>query len=160
MTARFVLALGGPGVVISDKALAAMDRFRQLRPNDKEAGGQLFATFDGGDTVIAEATGPKWLDRRSRHGFRPNRLLQQFEIRERYARALHFVGDWHTHPEAIPSPSFEDLRNMTDCYERSLHDLRAFIMLIVGTAPAPGGLHVALVDGSAVQTMIPDESST
>lgn len=141
-------------MVLTDAALAAMNRFRQTGPRDKEAGGQLFARFDGTDTVIVEATSPKWLDRRNRYGFWPNRWIQQREIRERYTRGLHFVGDWHTHPEPIPYPSQEDFRNMQECFRHSLHDLHAFVMIVVGTAQAPAGLHVTLIEQNTIRVMI------
>lgn len=149
---RFALpGFNGPCVLITDEALAIIERFRQLGHRDGEAGGQLFAQFDGADTIICEATPPRWLDRRTRYGFLPNRWLERREIHKRYARGLHFVGDWHTHPQPIPHPSRDDVRSMTECYRQSLHDLRAFILIIVGTDPTPKGLYVALVGASAVR---------
>jgi len=106
---RYVLTLGETSVIISDEAIATMIRFRQLGSPQKEAGGQLFGRFDGSRTIIVEATSPKWLDRRGRAILHPNRWLQQREMRARYARGLHFIGDWHTHPEKNPQPSKEDL---------------------------------------------------
>jgi integrative and conjugative element protein (TIGR02256 family) len=156
MSLRFVIMHGGPAIILSDEALATMDRFRQINPRDKEAGGQLFARIEGIDTVIVEATPPGWLDRRARYRFWPNCWFQQREIRDRYAKGLHFVGDWHTHPEAMPRPSCEDIRNMVECFKASLHDLRAFVMIVVGTASAPEGLHVALIDGHDMLRLDPD----
>lgn len=153
MTLRYTLSSAGPAIILSDPALATFNRFRQRSCRAKEAGGQLFARFDGVDTLLLEATPPKWLDRRGRNGFVPNRWMQQREIRTRHALGLHFVGDWHTHPEPIPHPSREDIFSMIDCFRRSLHDLRAFVLIVVGTEPAPDGLYVAIIDGSSVQPM-------
>ena len=159
LSPRFVLKPGGPAVIITDAALATMNRFRQIRPRDKEAGGQLFALFDGADTVIVEATPPKSTDYRARREFRPNRWLQQREIRDRHARGSHFVGDWHTHPEPVPRPSTEDIGNMMECFSQSQHDLHVFVMLIIGTEPAPKGLHVALTDQYFFRRLIVDPSA-
>lgn len=153
MTLRYTLPQGGPAIILSDLVLATFGRYRQLSSRAKEAGGQLFAQFDGADTILLEATPPKWLDLRSRNGFLPNRLIQQREIRERYTRGLHFVGDWHTHPELVPHPSHDDIYSMIDCFGRSLHDLRAFVLIIVGTKLLPGGLYVAVIDRKTVQEM-------
>lgn len=153
MNLRYVLVPGGASIVITDQAITTMDQFRQTSSFQKEAGGQLFGHFDGSRTVVVEATRPKWLDRHGRTIFRPNRWLQHREIRDRYRRGLHFVGDWHTHPEKIPYPSNEDLQNMTECFERSVHELHAFIMIIVGTALSPEGLHVSLIKKASVLTM-------
>ncbi|MDH4187856.1 MAG: Mov34/MPN/PAD-1 family protein [Nitrospira sp.] len=159
MTIRYTVSPGGPALVFSAAVLATFDRYRQLSLQEKEAGGQLFAQFDGADTIILEASPPKWLDRRSRNGFVPNRWIQQREIRERYARRLHFVGDWHTHPEPIPRPSREDIDGMIDCFGRSLHDLHAFVMVIAGTMPAPEGLYVAVVDRRSAKQMRLDQAN-
>lgn len=154
LSVRYALSPSGPAVIITDAVLATMDHFRQTRPRDKEAGGQLFAQFDGVDTIIIEATPPKILDRRTRYTFKPNRWLQQREISERHRRGYHFVGDWHTHPEPIPHPSQDDIRNMRECFCCSRHDLRAFIMVIVGTMPVPEGLYVALIERNAVRQLV------
>lgn len=159
MTLRYTLSPGGPAITLFEPILATFDRFRQLSPRAKEAGGQLFARFEGADTILLEATPPNWLDRRSRNGFSPNRWMQQREIRNRHARGLHFVGDWHTHPEPIPHPSHDDIYSMIDCFGHSLHDLRAFVLVIVGTEPAPEGLYVALLNGNAVKKMVSARSN-
>jgi integrative and conjugative element protein (TIGR02256 family) len=135
-------------VVITDAALETLLSFRQMRPRDTEAGGQLFARFEGDEVVIVEATPPTRLDYRTRFSFRPNRPLQRRAIAERHRSGLHFVGDWHTHPEARPTPSREDLLGMQECFRLSTHDLSAFLMVIVGTQPPPQGWYVALVDAT------------
>jgi len=140
----------GPFVILCDEVIATMVRHRQLSTKDREAGGQLFAKFNGCDTIIVEATEPKSLDRRGRHKFIPNLLLQQREIKARYKKGKHFVGDWHTHPQPIPSPSGEDIWSMADCFRKSRHELKAFLMVIVGTAEPPEGLLVCLVNGDGV----------
>jgi integrative and conjugative element protein (TIGR02256 family) len=144
---------GGPSVLITDAALGVMFGLRQAKDRDKEAGGQLFAHFNGSDVVILEATRPTILDRRSRHSFKPNRFLQRREIRKKHAAGLHFVGDWHTHPETTATPSNDDLTSMQDCFRRSRHDLTAFILIIVGIAPPPDGWYVALVTADGVQRL-------
>ena len=147
MTIRFVEKKGGPAIVITDSALLTMHKYRQLNLKAREAGGQLFANFYGIDTIIVEATPPNILDKRSRYGFQPNRMKQRLEIYDRYLKGMHFVGDWHTHPEKYPSPSGKDIKDMAECFRQSIHNLRHFVMVIIGTESAPEGLHVALVQG-------------
>lgn len=149
MTLRYVVSPGGPAIILSDVVLAAFDRFRQLSYRETEAGGQLFAKFDGADTAVLEATGPGPYDRRLRGRFEPHQPSQQLEIRSHHERGLHFVGDWHTHPEPVPYPSYIDIWSMTECFSRSKHDLRNFLLIVVGTAAGTAGLYVALV-GSGV----------
>lgn len=157
MSLRYTTTTGGPAIVLTEPAIEIMMQYRQLGSHHREAGGQLFARFVGVNTEIIEATKPKLLDRRSRYDFRPNRWLQQLEIRDRYKKGLHFVGDWHSHPENCPQPSKEDIDSMFECFTLSYHELRAFVMVVVGREPAPGGLYVALVKEGSILTLILDK---
>jgi integrative and conjugative element protein (TIGR02256 family) len=156
MSMRFVEEVGGPGIILTDEALSSMFEYRQLGPTAKEGGGQLFAKFAGADTIIVEATTPKLLDKRTRRGLKPNRMLQRIEIWDRHKKGLHFVGDWHTHPEEVPRPSWKDIEDMAECYLLSTHTLRAFIMIIIGTEPGHQGLYAALINqrGTINLTMV------
>jgi len=151
---RYILPGNSSSVVITNTALATMNRFRQIPSHAKEAGGQLFAKFHGVDTIISEATLPKWLDHRSRNGFHPNRWLQQREIYKHHTLGLHFVGDWHTHPEPIPSPSQKDIHNMVECFNQSVHELHAFVLIIIGTEPPPDGLYVATIERGSTHAVV------
>lgn len=146
---RFSPRQSGAGILLSDSAITTMDTYRQTGKKDKEAGGQLFARFDGADTLIDIATSPKWLDKRARYRFEPSKWMQQREIAAMHAKGLHFVGDWHTHPEPIPQPSELDLSSMQECFVRSIHDLRAFVLVIVGTQAGPEGFYVTLIEKQA-----------
>jgi integrative and conjugative element protein (TIGR02256 family) len=66
------------------------------------------------------------------------------EIKSCFSDGLHFVGDWHTHPEGEPTPSSVDIKSMEDCFKKSSHQLEAFMMVIVGQAKFPKGLWVSL----------------
>lgn len=135
---------GGQAVVFSDEVIKLFKDHKQLRETDQEAGGQLFALFDDGKVKVIEATGLREGDRRGRRFFWPNRIAERREIKRRFEKGMHFVGDWHTHPEKIPSPSDIDLLNVRDCYMKSHHRLNSFLLTIVGTAEFPQGLSVSI----------------
>ena len=153
MSFIFGIESDGPSVILTEKAVESMVRYRQISINSDEAGGQLFAKFEGCNTIIVEATKPKALDRRSRYGFIPSQWLQRMEIRSQYKLGNHFVGDWHTHPQPIPSPSGEDVKSMVDCYRKSRHELKAFLMVIVGMAETPENLFVCLVNRNGISKL-------
>lgn len=121
-----------------------VSRHRQTAWWKREAGGQLFARVNGDEWHIEEATGPRRSDVRSRFGFRPNRRAEQREILERFASGLHYVGDWHTHPEPVPTPSPTDISSMQEMVAASNHELTGFLMLIVGTAVGGIGLWTSI----------------
>ncbi|WP_395698496.1 Mov34/MPN/PAD-1 family protein [Methylocella sp.] len=140
----YPIGTSGQTLILTQPVLGRFSKYRQRRWWQREAGGQLFARFEGDHIVVAEATPPGHHDIRSRFGFRPDRRREQTEILERHACGLHFIGDWHTHPEAAPHPSAMDTERMHDLLTRSKHQLNGFVMVIVGTGDAPEGLYVAL----------------
>lgn len=140
-------------LVFTSEVLDHFDRNRQRRCLASEAGGQLFARFTADAIVVAVATGPYREDKRSRCLFTPDRRREQRDIDNHFAHRLHFLGNWHTHPQRVPSPSGTDLKNTQQRFIESEHALKAFVMVIVGLAPFPVGLYVALVDQAAVKPL-------
>lgn len=149
MTLQFVINIDGPTLIFTDIALAQMTNYCQ-NSGSKEAGGQLFGLLKGQNVLITEATPPSLKDRRNLFGFIPNRQREQEDIHNRYPNGLHFVGDWHTHPQGIPVPSNTDLASIRDCFEKSKHDLQYFVLAIIGTDPLPQGIYVSLVNSSDI----------
>lgn len=129
---------------IEPNVLRHLAKHRQAGPRAPEVGGQLFASFEKYRVRIIRATGPRKTDLRSRFSFFPDRRSENSEIEERFVDGLHFVGDWHTHPERRPSPSSIDIGSMADCFRKSKHSLSHFVMLIVGQDDSPAGLWVSL----------------
>jgi len=127
--------------------------YQQLSDTDREAGGQLFGYFDQNTVVISVVTDPKPNDLRSRFSFIPNRRAERREIERMHSANLHFIGDWHTHPEPRPVPSSRDIRTMNDLFTRSTHQLGAMVMLIVGQEDPPMGLHVSICDSASCRQL-------
>jgi len=142
----FPIGVSGQRLIFSPTVLAHFDRHRQTRWWRREAGGQLFARFALPDIQVEEATGPRRSDRRTRNSYSPDRLAEQYEITIRHASDLHFIGDWHTHPEPTPSSSQQDGESMRNLVAESRHVLNAFVLVIVGCNPVPSGLSVSLFD--------------
>jgi integrative and conjugative element protein (TIGR02256 family) len=153
---EYPIGASGQVVVLTDAALAHMAACRQLRRSHAEAGGQLFARLDGHRVVVEEATGPRGTDRRTRASYLPDRAAEQKEIVERHACGLHYVGEWHTHPDSVPEPSHRDRDSMAECVARSEHALNGFLLVIVGQADAPAGLHVAVHDEQGCHRLAPN----
>lgn len=150
---RYQLQSSSEHVVVADEVLAHFEQFRQTNARE-EAGGQLFAKLERTAAVrIVCATGPASLDRRSRFSFIPNRWREQAEIFRMHRRGMHYVGDWHTHPQSIPRPSQHDVDSIADCYRRSNKQIGGFLLVIVGLNPFPDGLYVGLTDGRELHSM-------
>lgn len=131
-------------LVFASEVLQVFARFRQDGCWKREAGGQLFAELSKNMATVQLATTPNSKDFRSRFQFIPLLKMQQQQIDEQFTNGLHFVGDWHTHPQEIPKMSATDRQSMSECFAKSTHNLNSFVMVIVGTASFPKGLSVSL----------------
>jgi integrative and conjugative element protein (TIGR02256 family) len=135
--------------VLSDAVVKHFALHQQVRRNQAEAGGQLFARITRYEIFVEEATGPRPTDRRGRTHYIPDRQSERKEIRERFALGLHYVGDWHTHPESTPIPSPIDCLTISDCSRRSTHKLAGFLLIVVGNGSFPECLNISLNHGSS-----------
>jgi len=140
----FDVGQSGQVLAIAPPVLKHLQKYQQKRANALEAGGQLLARLSLEEVVIEKATGPRPSDFRARALYVPDRLTEQLEIDHSHKKGLHYVGDWHTHPETRPLPSGSDRESIRESFIRSTHSLRGFLLVIVGTAEFPLGLYVAL----------------
>jgi integrative and conjugative element protein (TIGR02256 family) len=122
--------------------------FRHYRQTggSSEAGGLLFARMLLPNIIVDEASHPHEKDKRLRFGFIPFRNAQRRLIKDRFKMGLHFIGEWHTHPQQSPAPSSLDLNSMHDSFVKSKHELNAFVMIIVGFNKAQLRLWVSIHD--------------
>lgn len=120
---------------------------RQMNLTAKEVGGQLFGQFKNNIVYVCCATRPRRFDRNGRFFFNPSRWMERLEIKSKFRKGLHYLGDWHTHPQTKPTPSSLDIQSMKDCYIQSVHELPYFAMVIVGQVEPPVGLWVSLHNG-------------
>lgn len=110
-------------LALNPKALMVMSSFRQDTLDKREAGGVMLGRhiLDSSDVVVDEVTVPMSGDQRSRTSFFRGRVNHQQAIDEAWRQSggtCTYLGEWHTHPEAIPNPSWVDLRE----WQRKLHE--------------------------------------
>ena len=96
----------GQELVIERQVMGTFEEHQQLRPRIPEAGGGLIRHVRRQQEIkVTLATGPRPTDIRARHSYKPDRRAEQAEIDYAHKKGLVFLGDWHTHPESLPSPS-------------------------------------------------------
>lgn len=143
---EYPIGSSGQVLILPESVVRKFRRYRQKRWYQREAGGQLFARVSLSRIVVEEATGPRRTDIRTRTSYVPDRMAEQREIDKWHAHDLHYVGDWHTHPETVPRPSWVDIASISDSVGKSTHALNGFLLVIVGQAEPPGGLLVSVHD--------------
>lgn len=126
------------GVVEVDATpLKVLRDHRQVRSTDCEAGGILLGRLirDASDVVIDHATSPSAADRRGRFSFFRAQRPAQIAVDDAWAASdcsLNYVGEWHTHPEDSPNPSFTDRLNWMQIVRRAKFEQDFLLFMIVG----------------------------
>lgn len=128
--------------------LKHLAKHRQMKSQDLESGGQLFyASAPEGHICVEDITGPRKTDQRSRSRYKPDRRKELLEIDENFLRQLHYIGDWHSHPEFIARASGNDIAAITDIFNSSVNRREGFLLVIVGTGPLEDSLSVSWCNG-------------
>jgi len=130
----------GGRLKIATLALQQMVAYRQVKTSDYEAGGVLLGRLlvDSQDIVVDEVTVPMPGDKRGRFSFYRAKRRHQRIINQRWKESQGtciYLGEWHTHPERVPTPSPIDLTDWrrklkVDRFENDL------FFLILGTTEA------------------------
>lgn len=119
-------------VLIPSTIADQLNQFQQTRLQDLEAGGLLLGLRRGPHIEIIRITTPLQNDIRTRRSFH-RRDLGHFQLADQLwmesQHTIGYVGEWHTHPEPHPTPSFID----TSEWQRVMRtEKRSTIFLIVG----------------------------
>ncbi|WP_185972756.1 Mov34/MPN/PAD-1 family protein [Shewanella hanedai] len=143
-TIRFV----GVGIelIFSFKAIEQFEKFKQ-NLTQNEAGGMLFGSFKGNQVIVEEISTPSNGDKRALFSFIWEKKAANRVIKEQYSKGLHYLGDWHTHPEVFPEPSGSDIESIRSTFNSSKHELKFFILFILSNSEVVKS-HVVLTDGS------------
>lgn len=125
----------GQRLEVSHAAVEAMKSHRQMDPHAPEAGGILLGReLLDGNAVVDLALGPNPSDKRSRFRFHRNRKDAQTQIDAHWTSSggvADYLGEWHTHPEDMPTPSAVDIWNWMSIACK-VTPSRRLIFLIIG----------------------------
>ena len=115
-----------------------MVAYSQAIPSDHEAGGLLLGRLiiDCNDVVIDDVTVPDIEDQSGRFFFFRKALAHQEKLKQRWLQSngtCNYLGEWHTHPEAIPRPSSHDISNWKRILWEAKYDSGFLFFIIVGT---------------------------
>ena len=100
-------------ILFEGGVLASITRHRQQSATDPEQGGVLLGYRRDPHLHIVAATFPACGDRATRISFKrddPSHAATALSMWKNTERTMDYLGEWHTHPEAHPSPSSIDTR--------------------------------------------------
>ncbi|MEM8207072.1 Mov34/MPN/PAD-1 family protein [Morganella morganii] len=118
-------------VVIMCNVVEKLYSHKQITPSDLEAAGVLIGERRGNHIVIYEISEPGPDDIRKRTLVNRKGSHHQKTVNAYFEKSkgeLQYLGEWHTHPEDIPSPSSTDITSWMLNIESSL----PIVLLIVG----------------------------
>ncbi|TDY21969.1 integrative and conjugative element protein (TIGR02256 family) [Paraburkholderia sp. BL6665CI2N2] len=121
--------LGAGKVLVEQQVWETIIPFRQAHSAATEAGGILLGYRRGAHLHVVDATFPQPGDRRSRFRFTRAKQSHQHIALQRWKETsgtVDYLGEWHTHPESMPSPSSLDTAEW-----RKIYEPRAVPMLFV-----------------------------
>lgn len=106
----------GRQIKICNNVLENIIEYLQNNKNSAEAGGVIIGreNISNSNLIIEFVTVPMPGDVRTRNRFyRKDKKHVQFfeELYEKNSEIYAYIGEWHTHPEAIPNYSFIDTKN-------------------------------------------------
>ena len=128
---------------ISEAALLVFSKYVQSDITLPESGGILLGYVRGDHLEVIEATEPTSEDERRRFFFLRRPRGHQEIAQQRWVEShglVRYLGEWHTHPEDVPSPSCLDRMEWKSSAKKR-KDLRPQVGLIVGRKT----LHVELM---------------
>ncbi|CAH7449821.1 CD-NTase-associated protein 3 [Vibrio chagasii] len=98
-------------VVVTEKVLDILIKYRQMGVLDTEAAGVLLGEIRGKHLVVTDLSIPGRGDLRSRNRVDRKGKHHQIKVDECFQESggtVNYLGEWHTHPEDSPKPSPQD----------------------------------------------------
>ena len=106
----------GQKLKLSHAVILQMEKYRQDIYRKPEAGGILLGReiVDSKDIIVDSISTPLPGDKQTRFSFFRNAKHHQKIIEKTWHESkgtYNYLGEWHTHPEPLPSPSSTDLKD-------------------------------------------------
>lgn len=123
-------------LIIEDTAMNKLLRYCQTG-NRKEKGGILLGRIlaDYSQFFICDISEPCDKDKSGRCFFTRDKSNAQRIVNKNWidsSGVINYLGEWHTHPEISPQPSFVDKKLIYDCLHKNDNTFDDLFLIIVG----------------------------
>lgn len=136
-------------VNIPDHILSLLKQHIQKK-KDNESGGIILGEIDGdGEIFVKKISFPNVRDKSSRCYFERDKVVAKILIDYEFYNSggkIVYLGEWHTHPEPIPTPSGTDISMIKSQYKNNNINGDFLLLMIQGTKD----LYVAIYDGKQI----------
>ncbi|MED3554282.1 ribosomal-processing cysteine protease Prp [Cytobacillus praedii] len=126
---------GDKYIVFTDEVIKFFDKYKQYNDTQHESGGILLGKVYNDLIIIDQISEPSREDKCGRFYFVRNVKRAQ-KIVERAWKESNgeriYLGEWHTHPEDIPTPSRDDKILLKNMLKHSRMEIDFLFMVIIG----------------------------
>lgn len=136
---------GNRVIRISTDVLETFRRHRQVSFQDSESGGIILGSVFNDHVLINQATTPGNGDRRGPCIFHRHKERAQKIVNERFSKSQGkqiYIGEWHTHRQVHPNPSFKDKFEIKRAYRKSKLNLDFVVLIVVGNQNLLGNIWI------------------
>lgn len=119
-------------VFVADSVIEILNTYKQTGKK-KECGGILLGQVIDNTIFILKCSIPTTFDKSYRFGFERDSKLAQVIVNYEFINSdskTIYLGEWHTHPELIPSPSSQDKKMLKEQLKNNITN-EPFVFLII-----------------------------
>lgn len=130
---------------LCDQVVSIFKKYIQNDVDKSEAGGIITGKVYENLIEILNCSEPSLLDERSRYNFKRSFKSAQIYINEKFVESRGeeiYLGEWHTHPEDIPSPSNTDINSFNKTLTNNILNSNVHFMIIVGIKAIYLGIYI------------------
>lgn len=134
-------------IEIAESVLSIIQSYKQTKKGDNESGGILLGQVNDKVIYINKVSTPNKFDRGERYSFESNKdaaqVIIDFEFYNSDKKTI-YLGEWHTHPESVPTPSSIDINMIKKQFKKNKLNEPFLILLIQGLTD----LYIGYYDGN------------
>ena len=131
---------------ISEEVLSILNKYKQNKNQNESGGIILGSVHEDNHVYVSKISEPNAFDKSSRCGFERDKKAAQLIVNVEFYESngkIIYLGEWHTHPEKKPTPSFVDTKMIKQQYSSNKINETFLILLIQGTE----SLYVSVYNG-------------
>lgn len=130
-----IFKYGDMSVVFTSEVISLFEKYKQIERKQHESGGILLGKIYNDLIIIDNISEPSKEDKSGRYYFYRDVKKAQ-NITEKAWKESNgeriYLGEWHTHPEDIPTPSWDDKKLIKDMLKHSRMEIDFLLMVIIG----------------------------
>ncbi len=122
-------------IYIPENIISILDKYKQNNSQNESGGIILGSVSNDYNVYVSKLSLPTSFDKNNRYSFERDKKIAQILIDYEFYNSggkTIYLGEWHTHPEDNPTPSYTDINMIKKQYKENRINDDFLIMLIGG----------------------------